>query len=220
MRLLLLEDDPASQKMLAVAMRRRGHAVDTVGCARQAFDLARNHPYDVLIVDVGLPEGPQAGLDFVTRLRLADVQAPVLFLSARGELEDRVAGLDVGGDDYLVKPCQLPEVEARLRALNRRTRPATTSVVRHVDMEVNLQARHVKRDGVSVHLTAKEYRILELLVAHPGRLFTRDEIISRVWDETFFSDEKLVNVYIKTLRRKLGPCVIETVRGLGYRFQT
>ena len=218
MRLLLLEDDNASRKLLAVSMRRQGYAVDAVASATEASGLIAVHPYDALVVDVGLPEGPTAGLGFVADLRDEGHRAPVLFLSARGELDDRVAGLDAGGDDYLVKPCHLREIDARLRALVRRNRPTPMGTLERGELELDWNARAVKRNGQLVHLTAKEYGVMSLLAGHPGKVYSREEIISHVWDESFLSDDKLVNVYVKTLRRKLGADSIETVRGLGYRF--
>jgi DNA-binding response OmpR family regulator len=218
MRVLLIEDDPPSRKFLAVGLRREGYAVDTVGSATEALGLTLEHGYDLLIVDVGLPEGATAGLEFVQSRRAEGDHTPALFLSARGELDDRVAGLEAGGDDYLVKPAHLREIVARAEALARRQRRTPDRVLRRGNLEVDWTARAVTLAGQAVHLTAKEYALLALLAGHPGRVFTRDEIIARVWDERFDSDEKLVNVYAKTLRQKLGGDVIQTVRGVGYRF--
>jgi DNA-binding response OmpR family regulator len=218
MRMLLVEDDPGSRKVLAISMRRHGYAVDAVGSVSEARGMVGMNPYDVMIVDVGLPEGPRAGLRFVQELREQRLTTPVLFLSARGELDDRVDGLEAGGDDYLVKPCHMREVDARVRALVRRSQPVRQNVLRLDDLEIDWEARAVRRGGRIMDLTGKEYAVLELLASHPGKLFSRDEIISKVWDEGFSSDDRLVTVYVKTLRNKLGYGAIQTVRGVGYRF--
>lgn len=218
MRVLLIEDDPLSRKLLSVAMRRAGYAVDVCSSVREANLLVVAHQYDLYIVDVGLPEGPTAGTDLVRDRRALSDHTPTLFLSARGELDDRIAGFEVGGDDYLVKPAHLIEIVARAEALTRRQRSSPARMLRRGDLAIDWLARSVTLDGLNIHLTAKEYALLELLAGHPGRVFTRDEIIAKVWDERFASDEKIVNVYAKTLRHKLGRTLIETVRGLGYRF--
>jgi DNA-binding response OmpR family regulator len=218
MRMLLIEDDPGSRKVLAISMRRHGYAVDAVGSASEAQGLVGMNPYDVMVVDVGLPEGPRAGLRFVQELRAQRLSTPVLFLSARGELDDRVDGLEVGGDDYLVKPCHMREIDARVRALVRRSKPVRQHVLCFADLEIDWESRAVRRAGRIVELTGKEYSVLELLASHPGKLFSRDEIIAKVWDEEFSSDDRLITVYVKTLRRKLGHGTIQTVRGVGYRF--
>ena len=218
MRVLLVEDDPSSRKLLSVAMRRTGYAVDVCGGAREASLLVVAHRYDLYIVDVGLPEGPAAGTELVRERRAAGDHTPTLFLSARAELDDRIAGFASGGDDYLVKPAYLVEIVARAEALTRRQRSSPARTLERGDLAIDWLARSVTLDGSRVHLTAKEYALLELLAGHPGRVFTRDEIIARVWDERFVSDEKIVNVYAKTLRRKLGRELIQTVRGMGYRF--
>jgi DNA-binding response OmpR family regulator len=217
MRLLLIEDDPASQKFLAIGLRQQSFAVDTASSAFEAELSADENPYAVYIVDIGLPEGTTAGLEFVRQRRAKKDFTPVLFLSARGELDDRVDGLGIG-DDYLVKPAHLREVVARVEALCRRQRSTPANVLKRGDLEIDWTARAVSLAGEPVHLTAKEYGILELLAANPGRLYSQAEIISRVWDEQFDYDSNVIAVYAKRLRGKLGHGVIETVVGVGYRF--
>ncbi len=217
MRLLLIEDDPASQKFLAIGLRQQSFAVDTASSAREAELLADEHPYSVYIVDIGLPEGITAGLEFVRQRRTQNDFTPVLFLSARGELEDRVDGLGIG-DDYLVKPAHLREIVARVEALCRRQRSVPSNLLKRGDLEIDWTARAVSVAGQAVHLTAKEYGILELLAGNPGRLYSQAEIIARVWDEQFDYDSNVIAVYAKRLRGKLGHDVIETVVGVGYRF--
>ena len=217
-RFLLLEDDPNIRAPLAASLRENGYAVDESGRASEAENLALTYPYDAMIVDVRLPDGPNAGFELVSRLRSKGNSAPVLFLTARDSLEDRIHGLDVGGDDYLTKPFHMSELRAHLRALLRRARPQQQSIAEHDGVRVDFNARNVTLHGKSVRLTAKEYGILELLASNPGRVFERNEIVERVWDAEFHAETNIVDVYIKNLRRKLGDGLVETVRGLGYRF--
>jgi DNA-binding response OmpR family regulator len=163
-----------------------------------------------------LPEGEEAGFELARGLREAGFRQPILFLTARESLPDRVRGLEVG-DDYLAKPFALAELVARLRALARRgeVRPR---VVQAGPLEVALEKREVRYQEQMVRLTAKEYQVLELFVINPGRIFTREEVLERVWGPGFESDSNLIDVYVKNLRKKLYDNVIETVRGLGYRF--
>jgi DNA-binding response OmpR family regulator len=218
MRLLVIEDDPDIREMLTTSLQAATYAVDEAGSAEEAEGFATVYPYDALVVDIGLPEGPDAGLKLIKKLRNEGSKTPVLFLSARSELQDRLQGFDVGGDDYLVKPYQVEEVHARLRALLRRAVPAQSSTLEKNDLLVNWNDRAVFVSGEPTHLTAKEYAILELLGQHPGRIFDRDEIIAHVWDSSFTGDTNVVDVYVWNLRKKLGSWVVETVRGIGYRF--
>jgi two-component system response regulator PhoP len=218
MRLLVIEDDPDIREMLTTALKAATYAVDEAGSATEAEGLATVYPYDGLVVDIGLPEGQDAGLKLIRRLRNDGMKTPVLFLSARAELNDRLAGFDVGGDDYLVKPYSVDEVQARLRALLRRAKPAQSNLLERFDLRVDWNARAVAVAGQPTHLTAKEYAILELLASHPGRIFERDEIIQHVWDASFGGDTNVVDVYVWNLRKKLGAWTVETVRGIGYRF--
>ena len=218
MRLLVIEDDPDIREMLTTSLQSATYAVDEAGSAREAEGFATVYPYDALVVDIGLPEGPDAGLKLIKKLRSDGSKTPVLFLSARSELQDRLEGFEVGGDDYLVKPYQVEEVHARLRALLRRAKPAQSNTLERRDLKVDWGARAVYISGSAVHLTAKEYAILELLGSHPGRIFDRDEIIAHVWDSSFTGDTNVVDVYVWNLRKKLGSWTVETVRGIGYRF--
>ena len=218
MRVLLIEDDPLSRKLLSVAMRRAGYAVDVCSSVREANLLVVAHQYDLYIVDVGLPEGPTAGTDLVRDRRALSDHTPTLFLSARGELDDRIAGFEVGGDDYLVKPFDLDELLARLRALTRRTRSSPQSTLARGSLLVDWNTCTVRREGFEVRLTAKEYRLLELLASQPGRVYAHDEITERVWGGEAAAETNVLGVNVSTLRNKLGDWVIETVRGVGYRF--
>jgi DNA-binding response OmpR family regulator len=218
MRLLILEDDAAIRGSLAGSLREAGYAVDDTNSALEAQNLAQSFTFDAMIVDVRLPEGLNAGFEFVRELRRDQSRTPVLFLTARDSLEDRIEGLDAGGDDYLVKPFELLEVHARLRALLRRSRSVPSNVLERGDFRLEWALKSVSVAGQPVHLTAKEFGILELLASHPGRIFSRSEIADRVWGVDFEAETNVVDVYVKNLRRKIGAWVVETVVGSGYRF--
>jgi DNA-binding response OmpR family regulator len=218
MRILVLEDDPDIRTPLAAALREAGYAVDECERASEAEGLAEMYPFDVLVIDVRLPEGPNAGFDLIRRLRANGLKTPALFLTARDALEDRIHGLDVGGDDYLVKPFHLGEVLAHVRALLRRNRPDVQTTLEQRGLRVDFTARSVSYQGVPVKLSAKEYAVLEVLASHPGRVFARDEIAERVWDGSFDAVTNVVDVYVKNVRKKSADWVIETIRNMGYRF--
>jgi len=218
MKLLVLEDETDIREALVAALQEVGYAVESAGCAKEAEGLVQNFKFDALLLDVSLPEGVRAGFELVGRLRAAGVATPVLYLTGRDALEDIVAGLDAGGDDYILKPFRFPEVLARLRAQLRRSRPTQEPELRVRDLVIHWGHGKVTKDGKEVHLTAKEYAILELLASSPGRLFTRNEIFERVWESSFDSASNIVEVYINLVRSKLGNWVIENLRGRGYRF--
>lgn len=218
MRLLVLEDDAGIREPLVRFLREEGFAVDAAASKLEAEALIAVYPYDVMVFDVRLPEGGSAGFDLVKDLRLRGNTTPVLFTSARDGLEDRLEGLDSGGDDYLVKPFHLSEVRSRVKALLRRSVPVRTTQLTWHGVTMDWHARRVTLEDQEMHLTGKELGLLELLSTHPGRLFTREEIIERVWDAEFDAETNVVDVYVRNLRRKLGDGVVETVRGIGYRF--
>lgn len=218
MRLLIVEDDPHIAELLRDGLREDGYAVDHAGSAEEGSALARLFPHDLLILDVMLPEGIDAGYRLGQRLREVGNLAPILYLTARGTVEDRVTGLEAGGDDYLVKPFAFRELRARVRALLRRaggyahnTLPLAGGIL------LDLTAKEVYRSGRRCDLTRKEYALLELLAHHPGRTFTRAEIIERLWDGEEGVEPKVIDVYVSTIRRKTEEGLIGTVRGVGYR---
>jgi DNA-binding response OmpR family regulator len=217
-RILLLEDDPTIRASLGASLREAGFVVDQAERALEAEGLTAAFEFDALIVDVRLPEGPDAGFEFVERLRANGIISPVLFLTARDGLRDRITGLDAGGDDYLTKPFALEEVHARLRALLRRSRPNPTNLLERGEFTLDFATRRVMMAGNEIHLTAKEFGILELLASSPGRVFSRSEIADRVWGVDFEAETNVVDVYVKNLRRKVGAWVIETLVNVGYRF--
>ena len=218
MRLMVLEDDASIRTPLARFLREAGYAVDEAANVAEAHSLSDLYPYGAILADVRLPEGEQAGFEFARAVRRTQEGVAVLFLSARDALSDRLEGLDAGGDDYLTKPFHLQEVLARLRAITRRTAHVPQGELTWQGVCMNWQERRVTRGGEGVHLTGKELGVLELLSTHPGRLFTREEIIDRVWDAEFDAGTNIIDVYVRNLRRKLGDGVVETVRGIGYRF--
>ncbi|MEZ0321425.1 MAG: response regulator transcription factor [Thermus sp.] len=214
-RLLLLEDDLPLGQLVARALEEEGFRVYWATNQEEAWGFLWEEPFDLLILDVRLPEGEDAGFALARALREAGFSAPILFLTAKDALEDRLLGLEVG-EDYLAKPFALPELLARVRALLRRgeVRPRRVALG---DVVLEVEAKRVLKGGVPVSLTAKEYQVLELLLLNPGRLFSKEEILERIWGPGYEGASNLVEVYVKNLRKKLGEGVVETVRGLGYR---
>lgn len=216
MRILLVEDDAEVARFVCKGLREAGHSVEHVTNGRDGLFLAASEPFDVLVLDRMLPGGVD-GVRLVETLRAQGNRTPVLFLSALSAVDERVRGLKAGGDDYLPKPFALAELVARLRALGRRgeIKPQVLQISSQV--ELALEHRQVRRQGELVRLTAKEYLVLELLALNKGRVFTREEILERIWGPGFEADSNLIDVYVKNLRKRLGEDVIETVRGVGYR---
>jgi two-component system OmpR family response regulator len=221
-RLLIAEDDREVAVLLERVLRHDGHTVDVVGTGAEALWLAAEVQYDAILLDVNLP--PPDGFEVCRRLRTADVWAPVLFLSGRGRVEDRVRGLDAGGDDYLVKPVSLDELRARLRAVARRGMPARPTVLRAGDVEVDPAAHQATRAGSKLALSPKEFALLEMLARHAGEVVHRTAIAQELWDFGFDPSSNLLDVVVRRLREKIdrpfGRASIETVRGVGYRLST
>lgn len=217
MRVLLVEDDDAIAEPLVQGLEREGLTVERVATGRAALSADRA---DLVLLDLGLPD--LDGLEVCRQLRAVSDTA-VIVITARGEEFDRVLGLELGADDYLVKPFGFRELMARIRAVTRRLGgPSSAStVVRLGDLEVDLRARRVTVDGSELDLTRKEYDLLALLMSDPGALRTRQEILESVWDEHWYGPTKTLDVHVATLRKKLGdPSLIETVRGVGFRMRT
>lgn len=217
MRLLLIEDDARIALPTARALTDAGHEVHTEPDGVQGLDAARGGDYDALLLDVMLPG--QSGFEVARILRSEGNLVPIIFLTARDALHDRVDGLDLGGDAYLTKPFELPELLATLRAVVRRGESVRSAQITFADGAGLLDARHrqVWWRGEAVGLTAREYALLETLVLAQGRWFTRDELLSRVWGPQFGGEGRVVDVYISYLRRKLSPEALLSSRGLGYR---
>ncbi|UWZ85677.1 response regulator transcription factor [Occallatibacter riparius] len=220
MRLLLVEDEHDIQSFLKQALTDAGYEVDLAADGKSAEDFTRAHSYDILIVDLGLPDID--GISLILRLRGSGVSAPVLILSARRSVDDRVRGLEQGGDDYLTKPFALAELLARLRNLLRRNAPAAqeTTRLRVMDLELDLLRREATRGGQALQLTPQEFVLLEYLCRNAGRVVTRSMILEKVWGMRIQPDTNVVDVHIYRLRGKVDGSgqqpIIKTLRGVGY----
>jgi DNA-binding response OmpR family regulator len=218
MRLLVVEDDPKLAHLIVRGLREEGYAVDHCADGLEAITQAVVNSYDAIVLDMMLPGAD--GLAVVRRLRERRIGTPVLMLTARDGIPDRIAGLDAGADDYLVKPFDFGELLARLRALLRRPEALQPMQVCIGDLEVDLHAHAVRRAGEPIALTAKEFALLELLVRHAGRVVSRADIVAHVWDDNHDPFTNAVEVYINRLRGKIDrapwPPLLHTRRGAGY----
>jgi two-component system OmpR family response regulator len=214
-RILIVEDEPRMAGLLRRGLTEEGHAADVAAKGEDALWLAEAHPYDAVVLDVMLPG--LNGFDTCRRLREAGVWTPVLMLTARDAVEDRVAGLDAGADDYLAKPFSLAELLARLRALARRGSVERPSELTVGELRLDPAARRVWRGDTEVALSPKEFSLLELFMRRPGEVLSRLQLIEHAWDFAYENRSNVVDVYVRYLREKLGRDSIETVRGVGYR---
>ncbi len=221
MRILIAEDHPLLGPNLKQGLERSHYAVDLVATGDDALLLGRTVPYDLVILDVMLPG--ISGFDVCRQLRDYKRTMPILFLTALGEIEDRVTGLDLGGDDYLTKPFAFREFEARVRALLRRERTSKTTVLQFMDITLDTITHEVKRGNRPVTLSSKEYALLEFLMYHPHQVLSRTMIAEHVWDVDAEHLSNVIDVYIRYLRNKLSPIgepdVIHTIRGSGYQLK-
>jgi len=219
-RILLVEDDDALATVLASGFAEQGHETVRASSANEGRDRATSGRHDVIILDVMLPGG--SGFDLCRELRRVEIATPILMLTARDSVDDRVAGLDAGADDYLAKPFAFRELLARVRALVRRPPTPLPEVVRIADLEVNLTAHRVSRSGRPIDLTAKEFALLECFVLNRGAVVDRAAITAHVWDENHDPFTNVLEVLVRRLRRKIDdgfePKLIQTLRGAGYRF--
>jgi len=221
MRVLVVEDERKMASVLRRGLQEQGYAVDVAHDGEEALALAEADAYDLVVLDVMLPEID--GLTVCRRLRARHRNMPVLMLTARDTVDDRVAGLDSGADDYLVKPFAFRELLARVRALLRRDDLSKDPVLRAADVEVNTVTHEVHRAGRPVELTSKEYAVLEYFVRNPNHVLSRTQIAEHVWDYDFVAMSNVVDVYMRYLRRKLGdeeePRLLRTIRGTGYQLR-
>ena len=219
MRLLLVEDERKVASFIARALRENSYAVDVAETGEKALALGTDVTYDAILLDVRLPG--LSGVEVCRELRQQGIEAPVLMLTARGLVEQRVEGLDAGADDYLTKPFVLAELLARVRALVRRGLHSGNAKLRYADLELDRHRRRATRGKEAVPLTSKEFALLELFLLRAPELVTRTEIVEHVWDRHFDSETNLVEVYVNRLRQKVDlnrPAkLIHTIRGVGYR---
>jgi two-component system copper resistance phosphate regulon response regulator CusR len=219
MRVLLVEDDPGLAAIIKTGFAEHGVLVVTVASYAEGKMKATLGSFDVLILDVMLPGGN--GFDLCRELRVREIGTPILMLTARDTVDDRVAGLEVGADDYLTKPFAFRELLARVRALGRRRGAPLPETLRIADLEVDLEAQRVRRAGKSIELTAKEFALLEFFVLHKGQVVDRAAITAHVWDENHDPFTNVLEVLVRRLRRKIDDeyptKLIQTVRGAGYR---
>ena len=225
-RLLLIEDEQDMARYLSKGLEEAGYAVTHADQADQALKLALEQQWDIMIVDRMLPH-EQDGLDIIKAVRLADIQTPVLVLSALASLDDRVRGLREGGDDYLTKPFALPELLARIEALIRRANPSANTTLdsrqlKLADLTLDLLSRKAERAGQPITLQPREFKLLEYLVRNQGQVVTRKMLLESVWDFHFDPGTNVIDVQVSRLRNKIdkghSTPLVHTVRGVGYRF--
>jgi DNA-binding response OmpR family regulator len=217
MRLLVVEDEKGVASFLMKGLRAHGYGVDWVSTGRDALRKASGTDVSLVILDLGLPD--MDGLEVLEGLRARGVMVPVLVLSARGRVGDRVKGLDLGADDYLAKPFAFEELLARIRANLRPRADASPGVLRAGGISVDQVRREATVGGRTYSLSAREFALLQAFVGHPARVLSRQELLSMAWGMDFDPGTNLVDVYVGYLRRKLGEALIETVRGSGYRLR-
>ena len=217
-RILVVDDDPKVLSLMRRGLGHAGYAVDLAADGEEALASARAERPDLVLLDLMLPGID--GFEVCRRLRQIAAELPILMLTARDRVPDRIAGLDAGADDYLVKPFAFDELLARIRALLRRARPVTAGLVRFADLTIDPSARRVRRGDRVVELTAREHDLLELFARNPRQVFSRELIFERLWGSDFLGESNLIDVHIKRLRDKLEaggePRLVQTVRGVGY----
>ncbi|MEZ5851821.1 MAG: response regulator transcription factor [Hyphomicrobiaceae bacterium] len=215
MRALIVEDDPDLNRQLAAALADAGFAVDRAGDGEEGYFLGETEPYDVVILDIGLPK--MDGISVLEQWRRADRNFPVILLTARDRWSDKVSGIDAGADDYLAKPFHIEELLARVRAQVRRASGHAKSEIECGPLRLDTKSARVTVDGQPIKLTSHEYRLLAYLVHHKGRVVSRTELVEHLYEQDFDRDSNTIEVFIGRLRKKIAPDLIKTVRGLGYR---
>lgn len=221
MKVLIIEDDRKIASFVQKGLKEQGYVVDTCHDGSAGFDLASGESYDVILLDIMLPG--RDGLSILRALREEKNTVPVILLTARSGLDERVEGLNLGADDYLPKPFYMEELIARIIAVSRRASGDQLSVIHCGDLTLNLITREVKRNEAAIELTSREFNLLELLMRSPGRVYSRTQLLEHVWGYDFDPQTNVVDVYIRRVRGKIDasdvPSLIETVRGVGYRLK-
>jgi two-component system OmpR family response regulator len=221
MRVLIVEDEVKMASLVRRGLAEEGHAADVAGTGDDALWMAQAHPYDAIVLDVMLPG--RSGFDTCKELRNAGIWAPVLMLTARDAVDDRVAGLDAGADDYLTKPFSFAELLARLRALVRRGGVERPTEVAVGDLRLDPASRRVRRGKTEIRLSPKEFALLETFMRRPGQVLSRLQLLEHAWDFAYENRSNVVDVYVRYLREKIdrpfGTSSLETVRGVGYRLR-
>ncbi len=215
MRVLVVEDDAALRQQLSAALTEAGYVVDAVGDGAEAAHRGATEPLDAVVLDLGLPV--RDGLSILREWRAADITIPVVVLTARGNWQERVSGIDAGADDYLAKPFEMEELIARLRAVLRRTAGHASTRLTLGPLQLDTRRCKVSLEGRDVPLTAHEYRLLAYLVHHQDRVVSRTELTEHIYAQDFDRDSNTIDVFIARLRRKLGADLIRTVRGIGFQ---
>ncbi len=215
MRILVIEDDKDLNRQLVTALGDGGYAVDRAYDGEEGFFLGETEPYDVVILDLGLPK--MDGISILEQWRRAERTMPVIILTARDRWSDKVAGMDAGADDYIAKPFHMEELLARVRAQVRRAAGHAKSEIECGNVRLDTKSARVTCDGQQVKLTSHEYRLLAYMMHHQGRVVSRTELVEHLYEQDFDRDSNTIEVFIGRLRKKLPPELIETVRGLGYR---
>lgn len=217
MRILLIEDTDGLGKAVRDHVADEGHAVDWVKSLSHAETTLQTTLYDLVLLDLSLPDGN--GMDFLKRMRRAGRKTPVIILTARDNISDRISGLDAGADDYLVKPFDLRELSARIAAVSRRHAGIPSALIQIGQLDIDLTRHLVSRDGLSIDLTAREWALLEAFIRNPGTLLSKAQLEDHLYAFGSEIESNTIEVYISRLRKKLGKDQLETVRGLGYRMK-
>jgi DNA-binding response OmpR family regulator len=217
-RILIAEDEPRLASFLEKGLRAQGFATTVVTDGAAASAMAHDDEFDLLVLDLGLPGKP--GAEVLRDLRLSGQRMPVLILTARDDLDSTVAGLEGGADDYVTKPFKFEELLARIRARLREQPEPEQTVLEVGDLTLDMRARRAVVEGTTIELSAREYTMLEVLMRHAGQVLSREQLLSHVWGYDHDPGSNVVDVYVGYLRKKLGPGVIETARGMGYRLRS